>query len=46
MFLLFQLIKDGLGLPCGVMVTAMTWEDEKVLRVMKEAEKVADYVIS
>lgn len=41
-----ELIKDGEGLPCGVMVTAATWNDEQVLRVMKELEKAADYVIS
>ena len=39
------MVADSLGLPVGVMVGALRWEDEKCLRVMKAVEKAADFVV-
>jgi len=39
------MVSQGEGLPVGVMVGALRWEDEKCLRVMKAVEKAADFVV-
>ena len=41
----FQLTEKGEGLPAGVMVATLRWQDEKCLRVMKAVEKAADYTV-
>jgi len=40
-----EFTEEGEGLPQGVMVGALRWQDEKCLRVMKAVERAADYTV-
>ena len=36
-------MKDSEGLPVGVQIAALPWQDEKCLAAMKELESVVDF---